>query len=174
MGTTGGRNTFERGADQRSRRRWELLAEDGLVWYKEVIMRSRLWLPIVALMVLTAFPCTIRAQAREPKKEATQIKENAYYEFRGHVTDRNTIENTFTLEWSKGSQIIMISSATKIFRHGQVAKLESVKAGDAARGFGQAMKGKLVASAVAFGAEGVELPSSVKVPTSITLPPSGQ
>ncbi len=137
-------------------------------------MRSRLRLRIIASVVLTALLFTICAQATEPKKEATRITENAYYEFRGHVTDRNTIENTFTLEWSKGSQIVMISPETKIFRHGQAAKLESVKAGDAARGVGQAMKGKLVASAVAFGAEGVELPSNVKVPDPITLPPTRQ
>ena len=125
-------------------------------------------------IVLMAFPFTICAQATEPKKEATRMKENAYYEFRGHVTDRNTIENTFTLEWSKGSQIITVSAETKIFRYGNAAKLDSVKAGDAVRGVGQATKGKLVASAVAFGAEGVELPSNVKVPNPSTLPPTRQ
>ncbi len=133
-------------------------------------MRSRLQLRIIASVVLTALPFTICARAGEPKKEATRIKESAYYEFRGHVADRNTIENTFTLGWDKGSQVIVVTPKTKIFRHGQAVKLESVKAGDAARGVGQVMKGKLVASAVAFGAEDVELPSNVKVPGSITLP----
>ena len=137
-------------------------------------MRSRLRLAILATIALTALPFVPCAQAKEPKKEATKIKENAYYEFRGHVTDRNTIENTFTLGWSKGSQIIMVTTDTKIFRHGQAAKLESVKAGEAARGLGQVTKGKLIATAVAFGSEGVELPSSLKVPTSITLLPEGQ
>ena len=137
-------------------------------------MRSRLRLPIIASVVLTAFPCTIRAQAREPKNEATRIKENAYYEFRGHVTDRNTIENTFTLEWSRGSRVIVITPETKLFRYGQGVKLDAVKAGDAARGVGQATKGKLMASAVAFGAEGVELPSNVKIPTPTKVTPPGK
>jgi hypothetical protein len=81
------------------------------------------------------------------------------------------MENTFTLVWTSGSQIIAITPSTKVFRFGRMANLDSVKAGDAARGFGQAQKGLLVATAVAFGAEGVELPGHVKVPTSITLPP---
>ena len=137
-------------------------------------MRSHLRLPIIASVVLTAFPFGMCTLAGEAKKEAAKLKENAYYEFRGHVLDRNTIENTFTLEWDKGSQIILISSETKIFRYGQAAKLDSVKAGDAARGVGQATKGKLVASAVAFGGEGVELPSNVKVPNTIKLTPPGK
>jgi hypothetical protein len=137
-------------------------------------MGSRLRLAIIATITLTAFPLVPCAQAKEPKKEETKIKENAYYEFRGHVSDRNTIEHTFTLEWDKGSQIILVTADTKIFRHGQAAKLDSVKAGDAVRGLGQVSKGKLIASAVAFGGEGVELPPSLKVPTSITLPVSGQ
>ena len=135
-------------------------------------MRPPLWVPVLAAIAMLSFmPC---APAREPKRQETRIKENAYYEFRGHVSDRNTIENNFTLGWDKGSQIIVVTANTRIFRHGHAAKLESVKAGDAARGLGQVIKGKLIASAVAFGAEGVELPPSVKVPTSITLPPSGQ
>ena len=137
-------------------------------------MRSSLSLPIIASVVVAAFPLPICAQAEQPTKEATRLKENAYYEFRGHVTDRNTIENTFTIEWSRGSQIIRVSAETKIFRYGKAAKLDSVKAGDAVRGVGQATKGNLVASAVAFGAEGVELPSNVKVPSPSTLPPTRQ
>jgi len=125
-------------------------------------------LRVIAVAVLTALSLVPRLWAKEPRQH---LQENAYYEFRGRVTDRNTIENTFTLIWSGGSQIIAITSNTKVFRYGQMAKLDSVKAGDAARGFGQAQKGTLVATAVAFGAEGVELPSNVKVPTSITLPP---
>lgn len=137
-------------------------------------MRSRLRSAILAAVALAAFPVMPCAQAKEPKKEETKVKENAYYEFRGHVSDRNTIENTFTLEWAKGSQIIAVTANTKIFRHGKGVKLESVKAGDAARGLGQVIKGKLIASAVAFGADGVELPPHLKIPTSITQPPSGQ
>ena len=133
-------------------------------------MRSRLRLAIIATITLAACPLLPGAHAKEPKKEETKIKENAYYEFRGHVSDRNTIERTFTLGWDKGSQIIVVTPDTKIFRHGQVAKLDSVKAGDAAHGLGQVTKGKLVATAVAFGAEGVELPPNLKVPSSITLP----
>jgi len=131
-------------------------------------MRSRTCLRVIAVAVLTAFALVPHMWAKEPRQH---LQENAYYEFRGRVTDRNTMENTFTLVWNTGSQIIAITSNTKVFRYGQMEKLDSVKAGDAARGFGQAQKGTLVASAVAFGAEGVELPGNVKIPTSIILPP---
>ena len=119
----------------------------------------------MAAAVSTAFLLLAIAQAKEP------LKEEAYYEFRGRVTDRNTIENTFTLVWTDGSQRIALTPSTKVFRFGQMARLESVKAGDAARGIGQARKGMLIASAVAFGDESVELPRDLKVPTAITLPP---
>ena len=138
-------------------------------------MRSRVRLSaIVTSIALTGFPFVHCAQSKEPKKEATKIKENAYSEFRGHVRDRNTIEKTFILEWDKGSQTIVVAPGTQLYRHGQTAKLESVKAGDAARGLGQVAKGKLIASAVAFGAEGVELPPKLKIPISLTLPPDRQ
>ncbi len=107
--------------------------------------------------------------AKEPSKGKGAVREGAYYEFRGHMSDRNTIENTFTLGWDKGSQVIAVTRDTKVFRYGRGAKLEEAKAGDAARGFGRVMNGKLIASAVAFGDEGVELPPSVKIPGSITI-----
>ncbi len=131
------------------------------------------WRPriFVVLALLAFLPAPVPLCARQPK-EREKLKEDAYYEFRGHMSDRNTIDRTFTLGWDKGSQVIAITSETKIFRHGRAAKLEETKAGDAVRGIGQAKGRRLVAFAVAFGEEGVELPSFLKVPESITLPPS--
>ena len=88
------------------------------------------------------------------------------------MSDRDTIANTFTLGWDKGSQIVAVTKDTKVFRHGHAAKLDDAKSGDAARGFGRVINGKLIAVAVAFGDEGVELPAGIKIPESITLPPS--
>jgi len=111
------------------------------------------------------------AQAEEPRKKGTaKVKEGAYYEFRGRVADRNTLDHTFTLGWSKGSQTIVVNRDTKIFRKGQAASLEEIKAGDAARGVGLAKNGRLLAFAVAFGDEGVELPPGLNLPETITLP----
>lgn len=112
------------------------------------------------------------AAGAEPKDAKSKVRDGAYYEFRGRISDRNTLENTFTLGWDKGSQIIAIARDTKVFRYGRAARLEDAKSGDAVRGFGRVAKGRLVAIAVAFGDEGVELPASVKIPDSITLPPS--
>lgn len=133
-------------------------------------MKAQRWIALASVAVGFSF-LTASASAAEPKKKGDQIREGAYYEFRGHVSDRNTLENTFTLIWEKGSQLIRITTNTVLYRRGRPAKLEEVKAGDAARGVGQAIKGKLVATAVAFGEEGVELPPNVRVPESITLPP---
>lgn len=136
-------------------------------------MKSRWRSVLVGLIALRA--CSLDpAFAMEPAKTKTdgKIREGAYYEFRGHVSDRDTIQRNFTLGWEKGSQKITVTAETKIFRQGRAARLEEAKAGDAARGVGQAINGKLVAVAVAFGSEGVELPRDIKVPDSITLPPT--
>lgn len=85
-------------------------------------------------------------------------------------TIEGTIAHNFTLYWSAGSQPISVTRETKIYRKGQLAPLESVKSGDAVCGVGQARSGRLIAIAVAFGDDGVELPASAKVPSSITLP----
>ena len=100
-----------------------------------------------------------------PKKE--QLKEGAYYGFRGHIYDRSTIAQNFTLYWSEGSQPIQVAPETKIFRKGVPAALGSVKSGDAVDGIGRAQKGKLIAVAVAFGDDGVRLPESAKLPRSV-------
>ncbi len=134
-------------------------------------MRSRLEI-IVTWLAFSAFSFATSIQASEPKKKKGEIQENAFYEFRGHISDRNTLGHTFTLGWDKGSQIIVVMRDTIVYRKGQAAKLEEAKAGDAARGFGQVKNGKLIALAVAFGQEGVELPPNVKVPDLIKLPPA--
>ena len=109
--------------------------------------------------------------AAESKADKGKVRDGAFYEFRGHISDRNTLEKTFTLGWDEGSQVIAIAPETKIFRHGRAANLDDAKSGDAVHGYGRVQKGKLVAFALAFGDEGVELPRSVRVPDSITLPP---
>jgi hypothetical protein len=96
--------------------------------------------------------------------------EGAFYQFRGHIYDRSTIARTFTLYWAEGSQPIIVTPGTKIYRKGRLAPLEAVKSGDAVFGVGQVRNKRLIAVAVAFGDEGVELPPSAKVPTSIVLP----
>ncbi len=135
-------------------------------------MRSRL-LVVVAAFTLAVLALVSSAPAKEPRrKDREPIKENAYYEFRAHISDRNTLEHTFTLGWDTGSQIVVVTRDTRIYRKGRAADLEDAKAGDAARGFGQVKNGKLIALAVAFGEEGVELPPNVKIPDVITLPPA--
>jgi hypothetical protein len=142
-----------------------------LSWHKHHDMKSRLWITL-ALLAIGACSLSTSAQAGERKKN-DKISEGAYYEFRGHVSDRDTLQRTFTLGWDKGSQLVTVTPSSALYRYGKAAKLEEVKAGDAVRGVGQAIKGKLIALAAAFGAEGVELPLNVKVPASITLPPPG-
>ena len=134
-------------------------------------MRSRSRI-IVAASLLAAVAVALSARAAEPEKAKSRIKESAYYEFRGHMSDRNTLDGTFTLGWNKGSQVIVITPETKVFRKGRPAKLHDTKTGDACRGVGKVIKGKLVAIAVAFGSEGVELPSGLKLPESITTAPN--
>ncbi len=114
----------------------------------------------------------ISAEAKDQAGEKSKVKEGAYYEFRGRMSDRDTLAQTFTLGWAKGSQLIVVARDTKVFRRGKAAKLDEAKSGDAARGFGRVINGKLVAVAVAFGDEGVELPAGIKIPESITLPPN--
>lgn len=109
--------------------------------------------------------------AQGPAKSKSLVKEGAYYEFRGRMSDRDTLANTFTLGWDKGSQVVVVTRETKIFRKGRAARLEDARSGDAAPGFGRINDGKLLAVAVAFGDAGVELPPSIKIPESITLPP---
>jgi hypothetical protein len=123
------------------------------------------------LLNLAAFLASAPAQPGAAKQGGPRIKEGAFYEFRGHIYDRSTIEHNFTLYWGQGRQVIFVSPDTKIFRHGRGAQLQEIKSGDAVRGVGQVKKGKLVAFAVAFGEEGVELPAGFKVPETITLPP---
>lgn len=132
------------------------------------------WRTVVAGLVALRVCSFQLALGAEPvkKKDNAKIREGAYYEFRGHISDRDTIQRSFTLGWDKGSQKITVTSETKIFRQGRVARLEEAKAGDAVRGVGQAMKGNLVAVAVAFGSEGVELPRDIRIPDAITLPPN--
>jgi hypothetical protein len=125
---------------------------------------------LALLMVFLALACP--AFAKDPAADKSNVKEGAYYEFRGHMSDRDTIANTFTLGWDKGSQTIVVNSETKIFRYGRRAKVGDAKAGDGAHGFGRVLNGKLIAVAVAFGDEGVDLPADIKIPQSITLPPS--
>lgn len=135
-------------------------------------MRSRRFIAIIALASSVAtFPASAGEQ-KEKKDDGPSIRENAYYEFRGHIYDRSTIDRSFTLYWGKGHQVIFVAPSTRIFRHGRAAQLQDVKSGDAVRGIGQVKNGKLTAFAVAFGDEGVELPPGLKVPESITLPPS--
>ncbi|MDQ6938661.1 MAG: hypothetical protein M3119_00730 [Verrucomicrobiota bacterium] len=124
-------------------------------------MRSRL------LMIVAWIACATLSLAADQKKG---LRNGAYYEFRGHLYDRSTIAHNFTLYWSAGSQPIVVTGETRIYRKGQRAGLESVKSGDAVCGVGLARNGRLIAIAVAFGDDGVELPSSAKVPASITLP----
>jgi hypothetical protein len=123
-------------------------------------MRSRLLLIVASIAYATL------SLAADQK---SRLRDGAYYEFRGHLYDRSTIAHNFTLYWSAGSQPITVSRETKIYRRGQLASLESVKSGDAVCGVGQAKNGRLIAIAVAFGDDGVELPASAKVPASITL-----
>src|SRR5450755_1865954 len=119
-------------------------------------MRSHLRIIAVAV-VLAGLATPNFSSAIEPKKkEKDQIKEGAYYEFRGHLYDRSTIARNFTLYWSEGSQPISVTPDTKIYRKGQPAPLDSVKSGDAVCGVGQVRNGKLIAVAVAFGDDGVE------------------
>jgi hypothetical protein len=127
---------------------------------------------VIALFTVVGFLPQPSADGDPSKAGKSRIKEGAYYEFRGHIYDRSTIERNFTLYWGEGNQVIAVSRDTKIFRRGRPAQLNDVKSGDAVRGIGQVKNGKLIAYAVAFGDEGVELPASVKVPDSITLPPS--
>ena len=124
-------------------------------------MRSRL------LLIFASIAFATLSLAADQKKG---LRDGAYYEFRGHLYDRSTIAHNFTLYWSAGSQPISVTHETKIYRKGQLASLESVKSGDAVCGVGQARNGRLIAIAVAFGDDGVELPASAKVPSSITLP----
>jgi hypothetical protein len=134
-------------------------------------MRSRAR-TLVASVTLAAIALSSGAVAAEPKSDKARIREGAYYEFRGRMSDRNTLEHTFTLGWDKGSQVIAIAPDTKVFRRGRAARIDDAKSGDAAHGFGRVVKGRFVAIAVAFGDEGVQLPASVKIPESITLPPA--
>ncbi|MFL6568101.1 MAG: hypothetical protein ACJ8LI_02955 [Chthoniobacterales bacterium] len=134
-------------------------------------MRSTSLRPVAAFCaLLLALACS--APAKDPAGGKSNVKEGAYYEFRGHMSDRDTIANTFTLGWDKGSQPIVVNHDTRVFRYGRAAKLGDAKAGDAARGFGRVLNGKLIAVAVAFGDDGVELPPQVTIPPSITLPPA--
>lgn len=126
---------------------------------------------LVASVVLAPFALPFAVLAAEPESGRGKVREGTYYEFRGRMSDRNTLEHTFTLGWDKGSQLIAVTRETRVFRRGRAAKLKDAKSGDAAHGFGRVLKGKLVAVAVAFGDEGVQLPPSVKIPDSITLPP---
>ncbi len=131
----------------------------------------------VVLNAVAFFACWLAftMQAGEPPGKADQkIRDGAYYEFRGHLSDRDTIKKVFTLGWASGSQRILVTTDTKIFRQGKAARLEEAKSGDAARGVGVAQSGRLIAVAVAFGSEGVELPPNIKIPDSITLPPSSR
>ena len=130
-------------------------------------MRAHRRIIIIALTGLLAPPLTDALKAG-PKSESVNIREGAYYEFRGHISDRDTLTRRFTLGWDKGSQEITVISDTKIFRKGKAAKLEEAKAGDAVRGIGQAKNGRLIATAVAFGDDGVELPASVKMPEPLS------
>ena len=132
-------------------------------------MSSPLRLLAVSVLGVSFLALGTFAQKAEVPK-TSQLREDAHYEFRGHIYDRSTIDRTFTLYWSEGSQPIMVSPQTKIFRHGKVAQLGQVKSGDAVRGVGVVKKGRLIAVAVAFGDEGVELPAALKVPEAITLP----
>lgn len=134
-------------------------------------MRSTGPAMLLALALIVAFTANLGLGA-EPKASKSSVREGAYYEFRGRMSDRNTLEKTFTLGWDKGSQVIAVAGDTKVDRYGRGAKLDDAKSGDAVRGFGRVLKGRLVAIAVAFGDEGVELPPGIKIPESITLPAS--
>lgn len=126
----------------------------------------------VAIALLAAGVAGSTGEPKDSGKESTAIRESAYYEFRGHIYDRSTIDRSFTLYWGKGHQAVFVNSSTRIFRHGRVAQLQEVKSGDAVRGIGQVKNGRLTALIVAFGDDGVDFPPGVKVPESITLPPS--
>lgn len=132
-------------------------------------LRLRALLRFAATLLLVM---TISSEAKDAETAKAKIKEGAYYEFRGRISDRDTIAHTFTLGWAKGSQLITVTRDTKVFRHGRAAKLDEAKSGDAARGFGRVINGHLIAVAVAFGDEGVELPAGIRIPESITLPPN--
>jgi len=119
---------------------------------------------VAAIAFVAVSPSSVAADQKK------RLRDGAYYEFRGHIYDRSTIAHNFTLYWSEGAQPITVTHSTKIYRKGQPALLESVKSGDAVCGVGQAKNGGLIAIAVAFGDEGVELPASAKAPASITLP----
>jgi hypothetical protein len=134
-------------------------------------MKSHHFAVVILTVALAACAFAESPAAVDPKNEKSKVREGAFYEFRGRISDRNTLEKTFTLGWDKGSQLIAIAPDTKVFRYGRAARLEDAKSGDAVRGFGRVVKGKLVAVAVAFGDEGVELPLGIKIPDSITLPP---
>jgi hypothetical protein len=133
------------------------------------MVEMKMRLGVVMSITLAVLSAIEFAQAKEPPKKE-QLVEGAYYQFRGHIYDRSTIARNFTLYWSEGSQPITVTSDTRIYRKGQVAPLEAVKSGDAVNGVGQVRKGRLIAVAVAFGDDGVELPASAKIPRSITLP----
>ena len=119
------------------------------------------------LLIIVSIACATPSFAGDQKKG---LRDGSYYEFRGHLYDRSTIAQNFTLYWSQGSQPITVTRDTRIYRKGRPASLESVKSGDAVCGVGQARNGRIIAIAVAFGDDGVELPASAKVPSSITLP----
>lgn len=125
-------------------------------------MRSRVWF-VVASLAFALGGVSPDSLAKDPPKK-DKVREGSYYEFRGHLYDRSTIAQTFTLYWSEGSQPINVSSDTKIYRKGVLAPLASVKSGDAVCGIGVVRKGKLIAVAVAFGDDGVELPDKAKPP----------
>jgi hypothetical protein len=133
-------------------------------------MRSRFPI-IVAAGALAFFSASDFCPAKDPpRNETSRIRDGAYYEFRGHIYDRSTIEHNFTLYWSAGSQPISVTRDTKIYRKGVSAALESVKSGDAVCGIGQVRKGQLIAVAVAFGDDGVELPEKANLPRASMLP----
>ena len=129
-------------------------------------MRSRL--TVVVSITLATLGLIALSLAKDPPKQ--QIKEGTYYGFRGHIFDRSTIAQNFTIYWSEGSQPVQVTPETKIFRKGVPAALGNVKSGDAVDGIGRAQKGKLIAIAVAFGDDGVRLPENAKPPGVSLLP----